>query len=194
MLQGALIIVSAPSGAGKGSLLKRVRAAMPELAVTVSATTRSPRPGEVDGVDYYFMTQEAFKRLIAQDAFIEWAQVHENLYGTLKAELERHLSAGRTVVLELDVQGMRSVKRLYPKARSIFIAPPTMEELERRLILRGVNNAADMTVRLRNAATEMAAREEFDCVVVNDDIEQAAAELLVLVRGGAPLRVQDSRI
>ena len=120
--------------------------------------------------------------------FAEWAEVHGHLYGTYKSEIERHLHAGGTIVLELDVQGMRSIKRLYPEMRSVFIAPPDMEELKRRLVLRGVNTPGDMEVRLANARKEMVAIEEFDHCVINDALDQAAKYLARIFQEGSPLK------
>lgn len=182
--QGRLLVVAAPSGAGKGTLLARVREQLPNIRVTVSATTRAPRPGERHGVEYYFYPREAFDRLIAEDAFVEWADVHGQRYGTLKSELERVLTGGGIVIFELDVQGMRNIRRLYPQAVSVFIAPPSIEELKRRLVARGTNDAADIALRMNNAEKEMAARHEFDYVVVNDDVERAAAELMEIIQQG----------
>ncbi|HDP33920.1 MAG TPA: guanylate kinase [Candidatus Hydrogenedentes bacterium] len=182
---GRLVVVAAPSGAGKGTLLKRVREQLPNITVTVSATTRPPRPGETDGVEYFFYSPEEFDRLIAENALVEWAHVHGERYGTLKSELDRVLRGDNIVIFELDVQGMRHIKRLYPDAVSVFIAPPSMEELERRLAGRGTNNAEDMALRLKNARGEMSARLEFDYVVVNDDLARATAELIAVVRGEA---------
>ena len=180
---GRLVIVAAPSGAGKGTLLRRVREQVPNSVVTVSATTRPPRPGETHGVEYYFYTPDEFDQLIEKDALVEWAHVHGQRYGTLKSEIDRLLTDDVIVIFEVDVQGMRAIKRLYPDMVSIFIAPPSMAELARRLVLRGVNDTEDMALRLNNAEEEMAARHEFDHIVVNDDIERASAELTALVRG-----------
>ncbi len=181
--QGRLVVVAAPSGAGKGTLLRRVREQVPNSVVTVSATTRPPRPGETHGVEYYFYTPDEFDQLIEKDALVEWAHVHGQRYGTLKSEIDRLLTDDVIVIFEVDVQGMRAIKRLYPDMVSIFIAPPSMAELARRLVLRGVNDTEDMALRLNNAEEEMAARHEFDHIVVNDDIERASAELTALVRG-----------
>lgn len=179
---GRLVVVSAPSGAGKTTLIAKAAGQLPGLKVAVSATTRLPRPGEKDGVDYYFFSPDDFEQQIEAGAFVEWAKVHGNYYGTLKSEVERHLDLGSIVLFELDVQGMRSMKKLYPHMVSVFIAPPSIEELERRLVLRGVNDARDMATRLSNARAEMQAREEFDHVVVNDRLERAADEFVAIIR------------
>lgn len=179
--RGGLYVFSAPSGAGKNALLAEVRQRMSSIASTVSATTRAPRPGERDGVDYYFLDADTFRRRVAAGDFAEWAEVHGNLYGTLRSELDRCLATGSDVILELDVQGMRSLKRLYPTVGTIFLAPPSMAELERRLRNRGTNDEADIALRMRNAETEMAARAEFQYIIVNDTIDRAAAEMVQLL-------------
>ena len=179
--RGRLYVISAPSGAGKNALLDEVRRRETRIASTVSATTRAPRPGERDGVDYYFLDRDDFQRRVAAGDFAEWAEVHGNLYGTLRSELDRCLATGGDVILELDVQGMRSLKRLYPDVGTIFLAPPSMEELERRLRNRGTNDEADIALRMRNAETEMAARNEFAYIIVNDTIDRAAAEMVEIL-------------
>ncbi len=178
---GGLYVISAPSGAGKNALLAEVRLRETRIASTVSATTRAPRPGEQDGVDYHFLGRDTFQRRVAAGDFAEWAEVHDNLYGTLRSELDRCLATGNDVILELDVQGMRSLKRLYPGVGTIFLAPPSMAELERRLRNRGTNDEADIALRLRNAEKEMAARVEFQYIIVNDTIDRAAAEMVELL-------------
>ena len=179
--RGGLYVISAPSGAGKNALLAEVRRRAARIASTVSATTRAPRPGERDGVDYHFLDRETFQRRVAAGEFAEWAEVHGNLYGTLRSELDRCLATGSDVILELDVQGMRSLKRLYSGVGTIFLAPPSMAELERRLRSRGTNDEADIVLRMRNAEKEMAARGEFQYIIVNDTIDRAAAEMVELL-------------
>jgi guanylate kinase len=175
--QGLLIVISAPSGAGKHALLSKLRARGIALQTTVSATTRAPRKDEIDGRDYHFLTREAFEQRRAADAFVEWAEVHGNLYGTLRAEVARCLEAGGDVLLELDVQGMRNLRALGMDFVGIFILPPSFEELERRLRGRGSESERDLQVRLANAKTEMTAQEEYDYRIVNDDLDRAADEL-----------------
>lgn len=183
MDRGRIFVVSAPSGAGKSTLLNLARKQLPRLAITVSATTRAPRQGEVDGIDYYFVTRREFEESVKSGAFAEWAEVHGHLYGTYKSEIERHLHAGTIIVIEVDVQGMRSIKELYPGMISIFIAPPSLEELERRLIVRDANDPEDMGVRLANARREMAAQNEFDFKIVNEDLDKAVADLVAILGG-----------
>lgn len=179
--RGGLYVISAPSGAGKNAILAEVRRREPRVASTVSATTRAPRPGERDGVDYHFLDRDTFLRRVEAGEFAEWAEVHGNLYGTLRGELDRCLATGNDVILELDVQGMRNLKRIRPETVAIFLAPPSMEELERRLRNRGTNDDEDIALRMRNAETEMAARGAFEHIIVNDTIDRAAAEMVEIL-------------
>ena len=180
--EGMIIVMSAPSGAGKQALLRTLRDREPNIVSTVSATTRAPRPGEVDGQDYHFLDEETFMKRVAEDAFVEWAEVHGKHYGTLHDELDRLIGSGRDIVLELDVQGMRSLRALRNDVLSVFLMPPSLEELKNRLLKRNANDQQDMAVRLHNAEEEMAARDEFDYVVVNDDLERAANEMAGIIR------------
>ncbi len=172
-----LIVVSAPSGGGKAAILERVMARDDGLALAVSATTRPPRSREQDGVHYYFMTPEAFDGMVQQGAFVEWAEVHGNRYGTLRTELERILADGKDAVLELDVQGMRQVRQsgMAPLA-TIFIEPPNLETLRQRLLRRGEDAPEQINRRLENAKGEMAAAREYDYVIVNDALGDAVDE------------------
>lgn len=178
-----IIIISAPSGGGKGTLLAGIRPHFPELALTVSATTRPPREGETDGIEYYFFSRPVFEQKVAQGDFAEWAEVHGNLYGTLNEEVDRLLQAGSPVLLELDVQGMDSMKVRHPELISIFIVPPSMEILKERLINRGTDNEEVVARRLKTAEMEMTRLQDFDHVVINDDLEEATETLLALVEG-----------
>lgn len=179
---GILIVVSAPSGAGKGSVLRRVLEKDPNLSLAVSATTRAPRGKERNGVEYLFITRAVFQEWIHDGRFVEWAEVHGHFYGTPKAELEERLATGNDLVLELDVQGMRSVRQLYPDTVTVFIAPPSYEELERRLRGRGDVPETEISVRLANAKLEMAAQKEYDNVIVNQDLDDSIAEFAEIVR------------
>lgn len=174
--QGSIIVVSAPSGGGKGTILGALADAGAAMRYCVSATTRSPRVGETDGVEYRFIDCEQFDEWIDQGKFAEWADVHGHRYGTLKEELERHRESGQHVMLELDVQGMRSVKKQFDSVVSIFIMPPSMEVLEQRLRNRGGLNDDELNTRLGNARKEIGCREEYDHVIVNDGIDKAVAE------------------
>lgn len=178
-----IVVLSAPSGAGKNTLMDRLRERGVPVAVTVSATTRAPRPGESHGGHYHFISRVEFESLRAADQFYEWAEVHGNLYGTLKSEVERCLASGDHVVLELDVQGMRQLRRLHPDVLTVFLMPPSIAELERRLRARGANSEDDIALRLCNAEKELTARGEFDFIVVNDDLDRAVEELERIFRG-----------
>jgi len=174
--KGLLIVVSAPSGAGKGTILKRVMEEDVNLRHTVSATTRPPREGEVDGVHYHFIDHPTFERWIGEGRFVEWAKVHTELYGTLHSELDRIRAAGKDVVLELDVQGMRSIRKQYPEAVTVFIEPPSIEALEARIRARGGMPHETMLIRLENAKAEMAAKNEYDCRILNDHLDEAVRD------------------
>lgn len=173
-----LFVVSGPSGAGKGTLVSLVREQHPDLGLTVSATTRQPRPGEVDGVSYHFLSKEEFVSRVEAGEFLEWANVHGNCYGTLRSEVDRNLEAGRSVILEIDVQGALNVRKVYPDAVLVFIEPPSMEVLEQRLRGRGTEDEQSLELRLADAAGEMEKASEYDERIVNDDLQEACAELL----------------
>lgn len=175
--RGRLFVIAAPSGAGKTSLVKALRERRPDLAVPASYTTRKRRPTEVDGEDYSFITRERFRELLAEDAFLEHADVFDNHYGTSRERVERALDAGRDVILEIDWQGARQVRARMPDCTSIFILPPSRAELERRLRARRTDDDAVIARRLRDAALDMSHSGEFDHVVVNDDFDAAAAAL-----------------
>ncbi len=176
-----VFVITGPSGVGKGTLIRTLRGRCPELELSVSATTRAPRPGEVDGVDYHFLDDAEFERRVQAGDFVEHARYAGRSYGTLRSELERRTSAGHPVVLEIEVQGARQVRDSMPEAVSIFIMPPSEEALRTRLIGRG-DTTADMDQRLETARDELAARHEFDHEVVNDRLDDAADTLVALVR------------
>lgn len=178
---GLLIVVSAPSGGGKGTILKRVSEADTRLRHTVSATTRPPRPGEQDGKHYYFISRPTFDRWVDEGKFAEWADVHGQRYGTLRAELERVRGTG-DAVLELDVQGMRSIRTQNPEAVTIFLLPPSLEALEERLRNRGDLNAEALALRLRNAEAEIGAKNEYTYQILNDTLDTAVAEFHEILR------------
>mgnify|MGYP002735305132 CR=1 FL=1 len=171
-------VVAGPTAVGKGTVVRKLREGHPTLPLSVSATTRKPRDGEIHGVDYFFVSNAEFDDLIAQDALLEWATVHRNhRYGTPKQwVLEQGVDDG-PVLLELDLEGARQVKRHLSDATTIFVAPPSWEELERRLLGRGTEDAQERQRRLETAKTELAAQDEFDVVVVNDDVERTVAAL-----------------
>jgi guanylate kinase len=181
-----VFVITGPSGVGKGTLIRTLRERVPELELSVSATTRAPRPGEQDGDAYHFLTDAEFEDLVNSGAFVEHARYSGRRYGTLRSELERRTEAGHPVVLEIEVQGARQVRESMPEAVQIFIAPPSEEALRTRLIGRGDTSPEDMEARLRVAHDELQARGEFGHVVVNDRLEDAVAELVALVRGTLP--------
>lgn len=175
--QSRLFVISGPSGAGKGTLVAQLRKEHPELGLAVSATTRSPRPGEVDGKDYYFLSEDEFKRRVAAGEFVEWAYVHGHMYGTLVKEVERLLAQGKSLILEIDIQGALNVKKVWPDAVLIFIEPPSLEELERRLRGRGTEDEQSIELRLKNAKHEMTLADDYDVRIVNDTVDRAVREL-----------------
>jgi guanylate kinase len=179
---GTLYIVTAPSGAGKTTLVHAVLEREPGLALSVSYTTRPPRPGEVDGRDYRFVGKEEFLRLRDGGELLEWAEVHGNYYGTSRTWIETQLQQDRDVLLEIDWQGARQVRRMFPHAVSIFILPPSLEALEARLRGRGTDSEATIARRLAAAREEMRHVEEFDYVIINDRLERAIDELTAVVR------------
>lgn len=174
-------MVSGPSGAGKGTLIRGALERVPDLAVAVSATTRAKRPGEVDGREYHFMSRAEFARLVDQGAFLEHAEFAGNRYGTLNTELDRIMDTGRSVILEIELQGARNVRRVRPDSVSVFIEPPSLDELARRLRDRATDAEEEIEARLEVARTEVAARDEFDHVILNDEIDRATAELVRII-------------
>jgi guanylate kinase len=182
-MTGRLIILSAPSGAGKSSLAKALMQAMPNLAVSVSHTTRAPRPGEQDGVHYHFVTRAQFEDMVQAGRFVEHARVFDNDYGTARSSIDQLLDAGRDVILDIDWQGARRIKQLMPEAVSVFILPPTRDTLEQRLRQRGQDSPETIARRMRDAIAEMRHYSEFDHVVVNDQFEAALADLRAIIEG-----------
>jgi len=179
--QGVLYVVSSPSGGGKGTLIRRVLEVVPDLSYSVSYTTRAPRNGEVDGREYFFVNRQRFEEMINEGAFLEWANVHGNLYGTAKRQVISETNAGVDIVLEVDVQGAASVRKLGLDSVSIFILPPSRETLRQRLIARGSDSAEELAVRLNNAPAELEQYESFDYVIFNDEIDRASAQLASIV-------------
>jgi len=171
-----VFVVSGPSGCGKSTLIAKVRQDLADLAFSVSHTTRKPRPSETDGRDYHFVTERAFERMARAGRFVEWARVHGHLYGTSKAEVER-MNRGRDLILDIDVQGARQVRKKIPSAVFIFIMPPLFAEVRRRLERRKEDSPEAISQRLRDAASEVRAFAEFDYVVVNDELDKAVGEL-----------------
>jgi len=180
-VRGRLIVVSGPSGAGKSSLIREALEAVPELAYSVSATTRPARPGEVDGEHYVFLTREEFERWIEEGEFLEWAQYSDNLYGTPVGKVEELLEAGRSVILEIELQGARQVREKRPDAEMVFVRAPSLEETRRRLSGRATETAEAMETRLATAVGEVAARDEFDYEVVNGDRDLARKDMIEIM-------------
>jgi guanylate kinase len=177
-----VFVITGPSGVGKGTLIRGLLARIPELELSVSATTRQPRPGELDGVDYHFLSDEEFDRKVKAGAFVEHAAYSGRRYGTLRSELEQRTVGGVPVVLEIEVQGARQVRKTLPSAVQIFIVPPSGQALRERLVGRGTDDPDQIERRLAVAERELAAREEFHHQVMNDRQEDAVAELERLVR------------
>jgi len=181
-LTGTLFIICAPSGAGKTSLVNALLEREPDLELSVSYTTRAPRPGEQDGREYHFVTSEAFLRMAGHGDFLESAEVHGNMYGTSQAWIEARTREGRDILLEIDWQGAQQVRRLVPGTIAIFILPPSLEVLRRRLTSRGQDTSAVIERRLVNAREEIAHVEEFDYVIINQNFDVAVVDLVSIVR------------
>jgi guanylate kinase len=185
--RGRLIVLAGPSGVGKSSIVDELRRRLPQLHFSVSATTRDPRPGEVDGRDYHFVGPAGFDRLIERGELLEWAEIHGGLQrsGTPRGPVERSLAAGLPVLVEVDLNGARAIKKALPDAVTVFVEPPSLEELKRRLRTRGTESEQQYARRLQTATEELAARDEFDVALVNHDVQVVAAKLVELVVGPA---------
>jgi guanylate kinase len=193
--RGILFVVSSPSGGGKGTLIQRVLKQVPNLSYSVSFTTRTPRNGEVDGREYFFVTPETFNEMIAADEFFEWAEVHSKLYGTARKQVVNEIAGGRDIILEVDVQGAASVRALMADAVSIFILPPSFKVLKQRLQARGTDSAEELDLRLRNAPAELRDYSLFQYVIVNDDLDRAANQMTAIVHAErARLSRQETRV
>lgn len=177
-----LVVVAGPSGVGKGTVLRCVLEQLPDAELSVSATTRSPRPGELEGHHYHFLAAAEFDDLIVSGGFLEWAEYLGNRYGTPRREVNERIAAGRVVILEIEVQGAEQIRDLEREALLIFLAPPSLDELARRLRSRGTESPEHIDRRLAIAAAELEERHWFDHVVVNDDVDRACAEIVAIIR------------
>jgi guanylate kinase len=180
---GKLIVLTGPSGVGKGTLMQKLLQLHPELYYSVSVTTRSPRPGEINGKNYYFITRSKFEQLVAQGEFLEWAEFAGNYYGTPRAAVLDHIQSGKLVILEIELEGARQIRASFSKALSIFILPPSFSELEKRIRGRGQDTEEAIARRLKRAQEEINAADEFDIQIVNDDFETALNQIETVLFG-----------
>ncbi|MDO5358570.1 guanylate kinase [Slackia faecicanis] len=187
MRKGNLFVISGPSGAGKGTLVSRLLERVPGAWVSISATTRAPREGEVDGVHYLFVDDAEFDRMVEEGGLLEWAQVHDHKYGTPRALVESHMAVGDQVILEIDVQGGFQIKEKNPDAHLVFIEPPSLDELERRLRGRGTEDEDSVVLRMRNAELELSRKMEYDIQFVNDDIDVCTDEVVSYIERQATI-------
>ncbi|MCA1625252.1 MAG: guanylate kinase [Acidobacteria bacterium] len=180
-MKGNLIIISSPSGGGKGTLIKEVLRTVPDVAYSISFTTRQMRDGEVNGKDYFFISRAEFERLVEKGEFLEYAKVHGNFYGTTIEQIKHETELGRDIILEIDVQGAASVRAKVPEAVSIFILPPSFEVLQNRLVNRATEKKADLKLRLQNSIVEVRRNKEFEYIVVNDNLARATSDLQSII-------------
>ena len=176
-----LIIISSPSGGGKSTICKKLKEKKPELEYSVSTTTRLPRQGEKNGEEYFFVSKNEFENMIKKNAFLEWAEVHGNYYGTSRKNIENCIKLGKTCILDIDVQGAMQVQKKYPDALFIFLMPPSIKELENRLIKRGTDNKEAVKIRLNNAANEMECKKYYDYTIINNKIEDTVNKIVEIL-------------
>lgn len=189
---GNLIIISSPSGGGKGTLIKEVLKTVPSIGYSVSFTTRAMRGGETPGKDYFYVTRAEFEALIKEEALLEYAEVHGNFYGTSLNQVKTEIEAGRDIILEIDVQGAANVRTKIPEAVRVFILPPSFEVLAARLTARATENAADLTLRLRNSFSEISRCNEFEYVVINDEMARATVDLQTIIYADRLKRIRQA--
>ncbi len=180
-MKGNLIIISSPSGGGKGTLIRRILQTMPNIGYSVSFTTRQMREGEIEGADYFFVSRAEFELLIETDALLEYAEVHSNFYGTSVEQVKAQIEAGRDVILEIDVQGAKNIAAKFPEAVSVFILPPSYQALETRLTARATEKTDHLNLRLANSFGEVAHYDEFKYVIINDEVERATIDLQTII-------------
>lgn len=183
MIQGKPIVITGPSGVGKGTIVRSLLQRHPELCLSISTTTRKPRPGEVEGIDYYFTSRDAFEEAIARSEFLEWAEYAGNYYGTPKTKVKELLEQGKLVLLEIELLGARAIAETFPDARRIFILPPSLAQLEARLKKRGKDSETAIKKRLARAKEEIAAKDEFEIQIVNDNLGRAITEIEQVIFG-----------
>ena len=193
-MKGNLIIISSPSGGGKGTLIKEILKTVPNIGYSVSYTTRPMRDGEENGRDYFFVSRAEFSGLIEKEEFLEFAEVHGNLYGTSINSVQQEIGNGNDVILEIDVQGAESIRRKMPEAVGIFILPPSFEVLRNRLIARATEKRKDLSLRLRNSINEVRQYEYFDYVVINDDVAKATGDLQNIILAERLKRVRQNNV
>lgn len=189
MSKGFLLVISGPSGCGKGTICKKILERNEKLVFSVSATTRAPRRGEIDGVNYFFIDEEKFSKMVENDEFLEHANVHGNLYGTPKNFVLEQIERGEIVILEIDVQGALQVKESYPEGVFIFLLPPSMSELKNRIKKRGTETDKDIDIRLKNAFEELKFIDEYDYIVINDEVMEAVEKTETII-GAEKLKVK----
>lgn len=181
MNRGILIVISGPSGAGKGTICKEVLKYDPSLSLSISATTRKPRAGEKEGVNYFFVERSEFEKMIQEDQFLEWAEVYGNYYGTPKTFVEEELEKGKDVILEIDIQGAMNAREKFPDGVFIFIVPPSMDELEKRIKKRATETLEEIKMRFSKASSEIKYITKYDYIVVNDEVSKAACKVLSII-------------
>lgn len=181
MKPGKILVITAPSGTGKTTIIKKILPQLKNIVFSVSATTRNQRPGEIEGVDYFFVSKEKFLDAIANDEFVEWQNFYDNYYGTFKKVISHTIAAGKNILLDVEVKGALNLKEIFPSARLIFILPPSIDELEKRLERRNTESEKDLQKRIQRAKMELSLKDKFDYFVPNDNLENASEDLKNLI-------------